>query len=311
MRSFRSLGRQKRTHLERVRRLVGSKFQVVFCTNSYVTHLYMPSERHYGPAALVVSDENSQATRWSTLGAAAAVRLSGRLVLIGDQDQLGPVYSTDTTNDAAAWTLMDELFPRLPEEAKVTLTVQYRSHPAVMSYATNHIYADLWSAPRCLNRPIPPGIAWPLRDITERDAAVCSTAPPGSTEEWRRAPTKWLSTPLPPDAVTPAAPAEVADPPPQYLAAARSHDYFALAIDTDALQAGCAPPRPGNARGPATPAAASRDASPPLPASGPGPEEDSSDWTADPPPDPRPLGSRQPVRRELVPHPCAFLHVDA
>ena len=133
---FRGLDRHKRAHLERVRRLVGTKFQVVFCTKSYVTHLYTPSEQHYSPAALVVSDESSQATRWSTLGAAAAVRLSGRLVLIGDQDQLGPVYNSDTSNNAAARTLMDELFPRLPEEAKVTLTVQYRSHPAVMRYAT-------------------------------------------------------------------------------------------------------------------------------------------------------------------------------
>ena len=161
---------------------MGAKFQVVFCTNSYVTHLYRPSERHYGPAALVVSDESSQATRWSTLGAAAAVRLTGRLVLIGDQDRLVPVYNTDTTNNVAARTLMDELFPRLPEDAKVTLTVQYRSHPAVMGYATQHIYADLWSAPKCLNRPIPPCVDWPLQAVADRDASVCSTAPPQSLE---------------------------------------------------------------------------------------------------------------------------------
>ena len=120
---FRTLGRRKRPHLDAIRRLAGSQLQVVFCTNSYVTHLYDPMVQNYGPVALVVSDESSQATRWSTLGAAAAVRLAGRLVLIGDQDQLGPVYASGTSNNAAARTLMDELSPRLPEEAEVTLTM--------------------------------------------------------------------------------------------------------------------------------------------------------------------------------------------
>jgi hypothetical protein len=60
---FRHLGRRKRAHLDAVRQLAGSKFQVVFCTNSYVTHLYDPAAQNYGPAALVVSDESSQATR--------------------------------------------------------------------------------------------------------------------------------------------------------------------------------------------------------------------------------------------------------
>ncbi len=93
---FRALGRRKRPHLDAVRRLAGTKLQVVFCTNSYVTHLYDPAAQNYGPVALVVSDESSQATRWFTLGAAAAVRPSERLVLVGDQDQLGPVYASDT-----------------------------------------------------------------------------------------------------------------------------------------------------------------------------------------------------------------------
>ena len=144
-----------------MRRLAGTKLQVVFCTNSYVTHLYDPAAQNYGPVALVVSDESSQATRWSTLGAAAPVRLSGRLVLVGDQDQLGPVCASDTSNNAAARTLMDELFSRLPEEAKVTLTVQYRSHPTVMAFAKEHIYPNLWPAPECNRRQLPDGLEWP------------------------------------------------------------------------------------------------------------------------------------------------------
>jgi hypothetical protein len=69
--------------------------------------LYDPAAQNYGPVALVVSDESSQATRWSTLGAAAAVRLSGRLVLVGDQDQLGqstPRTPPTTPRLAPSWT---------------------------------------------------------------------------------------------------------------------------------------------------------------------------------------------------------------
>ena len=82
-----------------------------------MAHLYRPAERHHGPFVLLVTDEGSQATRWSTLGAVAAVSRSGRCVLVGDQDQLGPVYQTDVTNNTGACTLMEDMFARLPANA--------------------------------------------------------------------------------------------------------------------------------------------------------------------------------------------------
>ena len=169
---FRSLGKRKRAHLDAVRALAGADLRLVFCTHAYVTHLYDPCRLDYGSVALVVSDESSQATRWSTLGAAAAVWDSGRLVMVGDHDQLGPVYASDTSNNAAARTLMDELFSRLPEESKVTLTIQYRSHPTVMAFAQDHIYPNLWTAPQRVHRLLPEGIAWPVQLLGYRDRRV-------------------------------------------------------------------------------------------------------------------------------------------
>ena len=306
---FRPLGRRKRAHLDSVRRLAGTEYQVVFCTNSYVTHLYDPLQQHFGQVALVVSDESSQATRWSTLGAAAAVRDSGRLVLVGDQDQLGPVYASDTSNNAAARTLMDELFSRLPEEAKVTLTVQYRSHPTVMAFAKEHIYPNLWSAPQRVHRQLPEGIEWPTQLLDERDRRVCPAGAPTSASEWRLSPDTWRHTPLPPDMVSSGGPTGTS----AHLVASASQDYLALAIDEAAMAIEDAPPRPG----PPNPRPESTSDRPPssvqpvtTTAAVPElPDQDEVDWGGDVV-DPRPAGSTAPLAREWTAHPLVFIHVD-
>ncbi len=151
------------------------------------------------------------------------------------------------------------------------------------------------------NRTIPGGVAWPQQEVSLRDAAVSHDGPPATATEWRRSPSTWAATPLPPDAVAPG-------PGGPFLRAEASQEYLALAIDTAALAAGPAPPRPGERR---------QREPPPVDAS-PNPEISESelpdggevpDWSANIA-DPRPAASQAPLERSLVPHPLAFIHVD-
>lgn len=86
-----------------------------------------------------------------------------QLVLFGDDHQLGP---TVVTQDRAAAALLGRsLFQRLVDSGEIaahTLAVQYRMHPSIAAWPSQHYYAGhVQDGVAAAARPAPPGLAWP------------------------------------------------------------------------------------------------------------------------------------------------------
>lgn len=100
-----------------------------------------------------------------------------QLILFGDDHQLGPTVVTQD-RDAAA-LLGRSLFQRLIDSGEIdahTLAVQYRMHPSIAEWPSQHYYAGrIQDGVAAAARPAPPGLVWPAGP-EHRVVFVASTA---------------------------------------------------------------------------------------------------------------------------------------
>jgi hypothetical protein len=88
--------------------------------------------------ATVIVDEATQAAEPSML--VPLVHGATRMVLVGDQKQLGPVGDDDELRMAGYYESMFERLAQTSPEAVQLLTQQYRMHPQIARFANNEFY---------------------------------------------------------------------------------------------------------------------------------------------------------------------------
>lgn len=111
---------------------------------------------------LILMDEASQATEPRALIAISRLAKEGRLVLVGDQQQLPPVcLSRRAKTLGLGFSLFDRLL-RYPSMLPALLNLQYRMHPLLSRWPSETFYGGrLLDGITGLQRPPVPGFNWP------------------------------------------------------------------------------------------------------------------------------------------------------
>lgn len=111
---------------------------------------------------LVVVDEASQATEPRALMAVSKISRDGRIVFVGDHQQLPPVCLSQRSQDLGLGLSLFDRLLRLPALSPVMLTVQYRMHPLLSAWPSATFYGGrlLDGVPAEQRQPLP-GFDWP------------------------------------------------------------------------------------------------------------------------------------------------------